>query len=389
MLACADPWHPLEVAEARWQRAEDIEADQGLQLAHLPSGEPLGYWPRLVIRMDGIDLDNRAWVLSLDDEVLRSLDEEQRGWLVKDQPGIMPLSGGLAAPAALQGQMLRPLYNALKEASEDWEPICRELDLDWPDTLIVVPDARVPWETVRQVLYTAMQAPPFRSYTLAGEHQGRLWGATATKPDPSVPCALSSWMDPRPGQVAVGIHGLPWLRGAGGQCPLADPGEAVETLVALRERCQPRWAVLAEATTGAGSASPHGLPDPEAWRCITVWPYLAGELPAGDALGAMAAVLASAPALELAPPPGGFGGELDLSGCADAVSVAALTQAQLDVMCGGVGLRSWLETWSTPSAPRSAGAYGLSFIGVSGGDDPIWIERATAFPEWAAPKESR
>ena len=104
MLACADPWLPLEAAEARWQRAEDIEADQGLQLAALSGGEPLGHWPRLVIRMDGIDFDNRAWVLSLDDELLRSLDEDQRRWLVKDQPGIMPLSEGVAAPAAVRGR---------------------------------------------------------------------------------------------------------------------------------------------------------------------------------------------------------------------------------------------------------------------------------------------
>ena len=88
--------------------------------------------------------------------------------------------------------MFLPLYDVLNEDAEDWFALYEALGVDSPDTLIVVPDARLPRDTVRDVLYTAMNARPFGSHALAGEHQCRLWSATATKPDPTVPCALSA-----------------------------------------------------------------------------------------------------------------------------------------------------------------------------------------------------
>ena len=63
-LGC-DPLAESVRDEAIWYDTERIVSEAGVALVPISSGEPVGYWPRVVIREEGIDVDNRAWVLTL------------------------------------------------------------------------------------------------------------------------------------------------------------------------------------------------------------------------------------------------------------------------------------------------------------------------------------
>ena len=64
LLACR-PLQDAAEREAVWWDADHIRTASGVSLVPVTHGLPVGYWPRIVLRMDGIDFDSRAWALSL------------------------------------------------------------------------------------------------------------------------------------------------------------------------------------------------------------------------------------------------------------------------------------------------------------------------------------
>jgi hypothetical protein len=293
--SCAHPDADLVAREATWADADQVEAELGIDLAELPGGEPLGAWPRVVIRRDGIDLDTRAPWLALDPEQRAALGPSEQKALLVEQPGLVPLDGGAlvagqvdevrrtalharhgmgGAPGSLQS--LRVGLSAYSEALD-------ALDLPGPRYgPVVVPDAMVPWASVQAALQAAWAAGWPRA-TVAGRVGPRLrspWAeADAAHADDScLKMVAAQTVDGLQLRTAGGARdeAVPPIGGPGPACALVAPAAVGATLQDLAARC------------AAFDAAPSCLR-------VTFLPH--DEVPAGAVLTAMAGVYAGWPEL--------------------------------------------------------------------------------------------
>ncbi len=101
-------------------------------------------------------------------DVQEALQEGWFGWaLVEVRPTairvdgkqVAPLSAGVPADAQMRGTLLSPLFDALKEMADEGKALGEMCPVrPFEGRLLVAADARVPWTTLRSVIYTAGQA---------------------------------------------------------------------------------------------------------------------------------------------------------------------------------------------------------------------------------------
>ncbi len=89
------------------------------------------------------------------------------------EPWQMALADGVVAEEALRGSMIEPLYDTLQERADDLKG-CSAADpsFRFDGKLILVTERSVPWETVRQVMYTSGQAQFGEFHFWAGDAGG-------------------------------------------------------------------------------------------------------------------------------------------------------------------------------------------------------------------------
>ncbi len=371
LCGCASPWVPAADREAVWWAdPSGIEAATGLDLVDLPRGQPLGYWPRLVLRRDGLDFDNRAWALSLPDATLSALDADERSALLAEGRDIVPLRSGRLDPEQLQGSLIPALFDRLLNHREDLIAFAETRDLEPPGTLVVVPDAAVSVETIQAALYSVAQAGMLDAYALAGASEGRLRSATASQPGSSA-CLRILLADLDADGVRLPLEGLPPLADAAGRCPLQPP-DAWAVVADLQQLCRPLWL--------AAGADP-------ATACIEVWPAPAGDLSAAVLLPALSGLVAHGPALALGPLLGRIRGP---SSCEHALSAAAARPDQLSLLCGLTPDTQPVAAETSSQQPLfGQRGLGRRFHPLDAGAGPLSGAVAAAFPEYAAAETAR
>ena len=397
-VGCAGPLDDVAAREAVWWGApEGIEEAVGIDLVDLPGGpgggEPLGYWPRVVVRQEGLDFDTRAWALSLPDELLLELTDEERDALVLEATDVAKLTEGRLAEADAKSPLIMPLFDVFEAQREALRAFTEAHELDYPQTLVVVPDAGVPMETLRAVLYTAGQGLYMSEYTVAGAHEGRLRGAMASS-DSREACAILLVPELGSEGLVVSRADLPPVAGAGGQCPVQD-GTAL--LLDYQARCAPLWAEAGQAAwariqeeTGAAEA----LPAAEEWQCLELWLSAGSDVSAEHVLGALSGTLAAAPALRLGPLVGSPTSE---ARCEEAVTMEALTADQLALVCDVASVQAdWEQRLRPVVYEENMGLGGL--MGMRGyrrpgpafaGIEPLSDDIVAAFPAWAQAEDDR
>lgn len=351
-MAC-NPWRGVHEAELVWHDADRIEAELGLTLVPLQAAAPLGPWPRVVVRSDRIDVDNRAWFLSLPDAYFLDPDASVKDLaapLVAEE-GVVALMEGRVAETDLQGALLLPLYEVLHAHADRAQDLGARGE-GYPSfggdlTLVAEPD--VPVETLAAVVYAAGQAR-YGSWMLAGRAGGRLQGALAMPPlldtDPDRPQALRRRADGCLVDCTVLLGGETERAVCGALPPIAAaPGCAaaglavVDALAVLADRCATRWAALPSPEPAPGPAR-----QPEACIGLTA---SGGGASTRVLVDEMARVHAHHPVLRQ---PGFFtpstaalqNPSAEDGSCAFALDPRTLTEAQLDVACRPTRAPRWI-----------------------------------------------
>ncbi len=273
LLACR-PYADVEAREVGWYTPEGVAA-QGIELAPLPAGQPLGHWPRVTLSLDAAGIDNRAWFLALEPALLADRAAAE-AWLV-EAPAAQPLDAGRAPD-----DRHRMLVDGLYDVASDIADIGRDLHLDGagpepPTRVVVVPDRRVPWETVLGALYTTAQASLMGAYAIAGAHDGHVRSAIVgpAPADPACPVALRVERAAAGTTLAVGPG--PPVAAPGGGCVL-DDGALQAAAARITTTCAGRGVACAEVYASADDA-----------------------LSAGDVLGTLATLTALHPAVVYGP----------------------------------------------------------------------------------------
>ncbi|MEC7949215.1 MAG: hypothetical protein VX265_16720 [Myxococcota bacterium] len=360
--AC-NPWREIHEDELAWHDADRIETEMGLSLIPLRAAAPLGPWPRVVIRPDRIDMDNRAWFLSLPEAYFldpdASAEELAAPLAVKD--GLVSLDAGRLGEKDRRGMLIPALYEALLTHVD----AARAAGQRYGGThhfggdLTVVADKAVAIQTLTSVVYTAAQAQ-YGSIMFAGRADGKLQGALSAPPltgdDPAVvraaarqsECMMDCSLHLDEGLERAVCGALPPIAAAPG-CASTELA-VMDALVTLRDRCEPRWS--SEPRLQAGTP-----PD----ACIGLR-LSAHGLSYPQILDEMAEAHARFPALRQRILPD-FASDSVLapaervSACAFALDPASLTDAQLDVACrAGLGLSAVLGEPGLPIDPFALGA---------------------------------
>lgn len=334
-LSC-DPLAKSVRDEAVWYDAERIASEAGVSLVPISSGEPVGYWTRVVIREDGIDLDNRAWALTLPEAAYaREVVPMPLVW-----SDLVPLEGGRIV-GATEGLLIESLYEAFVEVVNTHILMGQQLaEIPFDGRLVVVPEPGIPWETIRSVIYTAASAQ-FSAYAIVGEVDGRLRYPSAPSAEQACPYSVNTHLTPSAAWIDAELFGAPAppLTGAGG---CADPDGIASAVAALSAACVPRW----HAALAALGAEPSAGRD-----CVSVTVSPDSEVTAAALLQHQASLYAVWPAVEQGLlGSGSMEGSSDLAACEYAVSVASLRPDQLDYICDAERVaRSLLETQHVPT----------------------------------------
>jgi hypothetical protein len=318
LLGCAGPYDAVADREAAWWGpVAELEQREGLTLADLPDGEPVGYWPRVVLHADRIAVDNRAWFLSLPEPVFETLEERERAELLVEADAVVPLDAGVVPESDKRGQLIDALYAELLDIAERHKALADPLGDAAPPfdgRLIVVPHADTPMLTLREVLFTASQAQ-FSGVAVAGDASGRLRSAMALA---GTECHLQAY----PGSLE-GTPTIPLVR-----TPVREVCEqGVEGLVAVVERCRSRWEAVAASSGTAFEGA-----------CVQVSPVI-GRGTAGVVLPRVAAWRAHHPVVQTGYWVGGVdaedpdGDEEDEPHCEGTIPLADLSEPELDALC--------------------------------------------------------
>ena len=223
LLGCSEPLAEVYASEAVWWRADGI-ASLGIEPVVVPAGEPVGYWPRIVVGPDAYMLDNRAWVLSHEEPEASSVFERDvRG----DRRALLDAALDLAD---------------IHRTHDDWVPI------------LVVPDHGVGWERVFDALYVAGQAG-FPNMALgAAVPTGAGLRIRAVDASTDQDCKLQAWHEPERGVLRFGSR---WVR----------TEEPAALLQAVHEACEPTWWKV----SGEVLSMYPGVEAPtERWMCLRV-----------------------------------------------------------------------------------------------------------------------
>jgi hypothetical protein len=220
LVACAGPLDAALEHEAAWGSLDRVEAETGLQLARLEAGDPVGRWPRVVVRLDGIDLDDRAWALSL------ALPAEDRATLLVEAPGVVTLDAGRLREDQHSGPLVPALEAPLQALRDRMRAVPEGGGAPTPDGFLLVPDARVPWETVASVEYTVLQAG-FDGVTFAGRVGEHLRTPYTSSPAGYGQCPREAVVHQVDGGWLLNRRDRPTVSARAGACaplPLGDLG---------------------------------------------------------------------------------------------------------------------------------------------------------------------
>jgi hypothetical protein len=303
LSACVSPERRVAAREAPWwEDAARLEAAEAIALVEVPRAAPLGYWPRVVIRLDRIDVDDRAFWLADAARTDETLLEERE---------VVALTDGRAAG---EGLLLDPLREALDRMAHAVD-LARDRAAT-PDArsaafppLVVVADARVPGTTITRVLYTAAQAG-WSEYAVAAVAEGRLRNAWVRDRACDAPAALFLGASP-----SLSLGSVP-IAPVGGGCPASVP-DLLAALSSAAERCGPLWDAAA----------------PGRDACFGVSVAL-GDGPAAEVLPALAALRGSG-----SQPLAFVAGDGPSGGCAAAVVPDALEGDRLAAACAVPAVR--------------------------------------------------
>lgn len=228
-LACEGPLDQAWSREASWASLDRLEAESGLQLTRLSAGDAVGRWPRIVVKMDGIDLDNRAFVLSL------GLPEAQAAGLLVDQPQVLTLKEGALQERQRTGmgvdELRAPLKALLASNAEAPAPP--------PAALLIIPDARLPAETLKAVMHTALQAG-FKTVTPAGRVGDHLRTPLTRSAIPFGQCRRLAIVDQSAAGVLLQV-GASSIGPVHGGCDRLPPSETGPALRGLAKACYESW----------------------------------------------------------------------------------------------------------------------------------------------------
>ena len=388
VLAACNPWSDIHEAELVWHDADRIETELGITLAPLGASAPVGPWPRVVVRSDRIDFDNRAWFLSLPDAYFldpeRSFKELSAPLVVHE--GLVSLQDGSLEPADRTGQLVPVLYEALQRQADEARSAGQRFgpNHDFAGHITVVAEPDTPIETLNAVLYSAGQAQ-HGSWMFAGRTGDKLHAALSAPPlDASAPdlglrlrdrqgrCLVQCRLHVGHGMELASCGELPPIGSAQG-CSPAELG-VLDALGTLRDRCQSRWAELPEDDMPRGPAPAQG-----ADSCIGM--QLVGEgITYQEVVDEMAAAHRHHPELQqsfvYAGPSEASDAASLQAACAFVLDPGTLTEAQLDLACqptSGLG-----ETNPNQFVHTAAGGFALR----------RWMAApdgyAEAFPEYAA-----
>lgn len=288
LLACAllsacRPWQAVVDREAVWWEAARIPSEAGVRLIDVQHGLPVGYWPRAVLRADGtIDLDNRAWMLSLPQAAYDALSPEEIEGLLIERTGLH------AAPDDPTGHrfFLPDLHAAAQEHREIHRALAARLDIPpLGGEVVLLPEPGVPTEAVMAALYSLAQAE-LDAHALAGREGDHLRYVNAAGPDADA-CAMRAFLSltAAPPRIHLSSPRVPPL--AAPDCGPAEPAVLIEALSALVRRCTGLWS--------AAQAQPlHGRPP---WACATL-NTATTETSAEVLLQALSAIQGAAPTVQ-------------------------------------------------------------------------------------------
>ncbi|MCB9686340.1 MAG: hypothetical protein H6738_15205 [Alphaproteobacteria bacterium] len=301
--ACTGGWPAIAGRERPWwEDSAALERVEDLDLVEMSSGESVGYWPRVVVRRDRIDVDDRAPALARWEELPPEAVVERTVATLVD--GVLPGTDWIV-PGLEQG--LRDL---------------RAHDLDGTRVVLIVPDAATSADTLFRVGVTVAQQAG--SFVLAGAAEGRVRAATAT--DEVCPVALALRIDDAGGTLtaADGTRLLP----SDTSCP-ASAEQQVGALEALWRACGPTWDTVA-------AAHPEARED---WRCLEATPLM-GDAHADVLLRTLGALHGAAGDVRTAP----LGAARDPAPvCGGEVTLDALDADRLRAICAPVELEAYLS----------------------------------------------
>ena len=317
MLSGCDPLPDPYRDEAIWYDTERIASEAGAALVTISSGEPVGYWTRIVIREEGIDVDSRAWSLTLPEtELGREGAVSPFVW-----SSLVSLESGRLAEGADE-LMITPLYEALRDvASAHIDAGALHEEALFHGRAMLVAEPNIPWQTIRAVLYSAGQAQ-FSSVAIVGQVDGRLRYPGAPSAELTCPLEVTARLTPSAAWFEVNHLRAPPLTGPGG---CADSDGLVSAVASLSAACVPRWRA---ALAALGEQPVAGM------DCVSVIASPDNELSAAALLQHQARLYEAWPVVDQGLLTGGsMSSGSDAAACQHAVSVASMRPDQLDYIC--------------------------------------------------------
>jgi hypothetical protein len=187
-VAC-NPWTEIHQREMLWYDAKQLEQQLDLELVEMPQGGFLGNNPRIIIREESIEFDNRSWFLNLPDSFFLADEESfnapeaigteaQQRYLIEET--VLLLENKRIPSNDRDNLMIDRLYEILTQHVEMNMELGRMLQDDrrfrFTGELTVVVEPEVPLETVYSVLFTAWQSM-FGNHTFAVKVGDKVRGA--------------------------------------------------------------------------------------------------------------------------------------------------------------------------------------------------------------------
>lgn len=316
-LACSpsEPPGPLDDikrAEAVFYDAERLAREAQLPLVPVVDGEPLQHTIRVVVRPDGVDVDNRAWWLA----TRSGTDPERQDLVVRTQ---------VVAPASLGD--VHPMDSPLTEALSAIADRLPEREPGGPGrTYQILAHADTPADQVKAVIQAASMAG-FGRYQLVGRVGNAPRAVLASRPPPfeRKPCAvhLAHWTGPDRGHWLDTTYRYALLAG---DEPL-EPAEVVPLAREVHDRCVPIWDRAEQTLAG----SPYLPEAPRSWRCVSVGNSLPEGVPIARVYPVMAEGYAAWPEIVAM----GVYGVLNFSRFEDPQRLDALEPDALERLCLG------------------------------------------------------
>ncbi len=188
LMSC-NPWQDVYEREVHWQK--ELLSSSGLNPPKLTHARPLNRSLRITIHPDRIELDNRAWWLSLSDAFFLSDEAEEEAQLTLLFEEVLPLEQGIFSPSELEGvyhpklQELTEAYfkSTLMSKFSEASKLLGERELSSRNEAIIVANEEIPLSTIYTVIYSVGGWTP--DITFAGLYGETLSGIVSAPPPPS------------------------------------------------------------------------------------------------------------------------------------------------------------------------------------------------------------